>query len=405
MVSEYQTEVACIGGGPASAMAALEILRKQKIVEIFEEHKQIGMPVNCAGLISVSGFDKLQIKVPDNCIQHKIKGSKFFSPLGYMFEVKKKDIQAYVIDRAKFDQFLMKKVENLGGKVHLNARVSSILKENKRTIGLTVKKDQLLMKVKSKIILDGEGVGAKFIESMGLKPPRKETLVPAIQYDVKNVNLEDNFVEIYIGRQVAPGFFAYIIPTSENTARIAVGSKYGKPINYIKYFIKKHPIASEKLRNASIYRRGGGIIMIGGPIKKTYTDGFMGIGDSVGQVKATTGGGVVYGGLCAKIAGRTAVEAIESNDFSENFLKRYQDEWHRLYYRELQLMYLLRSILNATPDRMIDEMFLSIIDQGIPGLIEEIGDMDMQASLIKRVLFSPKILLMLINILKGIFIH
>ena len=120
MADEYQTDVAIIGGGPASAFAAIEILKAHKNVEIFEEHKEIGVPVNCAGLISVSGFEKLGIQVPKDCIQHKVKGSRFYSPSGHTFEVKRKKIQALVIDRAQFDKFLINKVEHLDGKVHLN---------------------------------------------------------------------------------------------------------------------------------------------------------------------------------------------------------------------------------------------------------------------------------------------
>jgi flavin-dependent dehydrogenase len=131
----------------------------------------------------------------------------------------------------------------------------------------------------------------------------------------------------------------------------------------------------------------------------------MGVGDAVGQVKATTGGGIVFGGLCAKIAGKVAVQAIGDNDFSEKYLRKYQKEWHQRYLRELRLMKLLRSLLNSMPDKIIDELFLSISSQGIPELIEEIGDIDMQGELIKKVLFSPKILKMGLNILSGIFIH
>ncbi|MFX1295538.1 MAG: geranylgeranyl reductase family protein [Promethearchaeota archaeon] len=402
MVVKHQTDVACIGGGPTSAIAALEILKAHKEVVIFEEHKEIGVPVNCAGLVSVNGFKKLKIKIPNECIKYRVRGSRFFSPSGYTFQVKREYIQAYVIDRAKFDKFLMDRVKDLDGKIHLNTKVISVMKENSQAIGLVVEKDRTKLKIKSKIIIDGEGVRGKFIKEMGLIPSQRDTLVPAVQFEMKNVNLEPNFVEVYIGRKIAPGFFAYVIPTSENTASVAIGSKFGKPINYIKYFIKKHPIASKKLKNSVIYKKGGGLIMIGGPIKKTYAAGFLGIGDSVGQVKATTGGGIVFGGLCAKIAGNIAVEGIEKNDFSERFLKKYQKEWHRRYLRELWLMKLLRSLLNSMPDKIIDEIFLSIINQGIPELIEEMGDIDMQGSLIKKILFSPNILKMGLAILIGI---
>ena len=404
-MNEYETDVACIGGGPASAFAALELLKHNRNVEIFEEHKEIGIPVNCAGLVSVNGFKKLKIDVPKDCIQHRVRGSRFYSPKGYTFEVKRRDIEAYVIDRAKFDKFLIQNVEKMNGKVHRNAKVRSIIKNGLQATGLRVKREQEVINIGAKIILDGEGVRGRFIREMGLTPSHSDTLIPAIQYEMENVELDDDFVEIYIGRKIAPKFFAYIIPTSKNTARVAVGSKVGKPINYIKYFIEKHPIASKKLKNGTINKKGGGIIMIGGPIKKTYAPGFLGIGDAVGHVKATTGGGVVFGGLCAKIAGRIAAHAIENQNFSEKFLRKYQIDWQKNYLRELRLMRILRLILNSLPDKMVDELFLSISKQGITELIEEIGDMDMQGTLIKKVLFGPKVLQIGLGVLRGIFLH
>jgi digeranylgeranylglycerophospholipid reductase len=405
LVSKEEFDVVCIGGGPGSAFAAMEILKSHNSVGIFEEHKEIGRPVNCAGLISLSGFQKLKIKVPNECIQNKVRGSIFFSPSGNQFEVKRKETQAYVIDRAKFDKYLMDIVEDLNGKIYLNTKVKSLVKKKSKAVGIVVQNNQKLCDIKSKVIIDGEGVRAKFIKEMGLVPSRRETLIPAIQYEMKNVQLDENLVQIYIGRKIAPGFFAYIIPTSNNTARIAIGSKIGKPKDYINYFIKKHPIASKILGQGKIYERGGGLIMIGGPIRKTYAPGFLGIGDSVGHVKATTGGGVVFGGLCAKIAGKVAGEALAEDDFSANFLKKYQSEWQERYLRELRLMRLLRGILNAMPDRVIDELFLALSNQGIPELIEGIGDMDMQGALIRKILFSPKILKIASAILTGIFIH
>ncbi len=403
MPEEVQTDVACIGGGPASAFAALEILRSQKIsVDIFEEHKKIGIPVNCAGLISIDGFKKLRINVPEECIQHRVKGSTFYSPSGHSIRVSRKENQALVIDRAKFDSFLMSKVESLNGKVHLNTKVNSIIKENETAIGLRVGKDRT---VKCKVVIDGEGVRPKFLKVMALSPTRRENLVPAIQYDMDNVQMDDNYVEIYMGRKIAPGFFAYIIPTSNTSARVAVGSKFGTTIDYLKKFINKHPIASKKLKNGRVIKKGGGFVHLGGPIKKSYAAGFLGVGDVAGHVKATTGGGVVFGGLCAKIAGKVAIEAIQKDDFSENFLKKYEFNWHRHYLRELQLMKLLRFFLNAMPDKIIDELFLSLNKQNITELIEEMGDIDMQGALIKRVLFSPRILKIGIGILTGLFFH
>ncbi|MHA1263772.1 MAG: geranylgeranyl reductase family protein [Candidatus Helarchaeota archaeon] len=406
MWEEKETDVACIGGGPASAFAALEILKSKKYnVDIFEEHSEIGKPVNCAGLVSIDGFNKLKIRVPQECIEYQVKGSNFYSPAGYMFKVRRPRVQALVIDRDKFDKYLMDQVQEKGGKIHLKHKVISIERGEKNRNTLQIKKERKMQEIRTKIIIDGEGVKEKFISMMGLSPTKKRYLIPALQYDMKNVEIDDQNVEIYIGRKVAPGFFAYIIPTSENTGRVAVGSRFGRVIDYLNYFINKHPIASKKLKKGTIYKKGGGFIHIGGPIKKTYTTGFLGVGDAVGQVKATTGGGVVFGGLCAKIAGQIALNALENEDYSEKFLKQYQIEWHRQYLRELKLMKLVRAILNALPDKIIDELFLSLSRQNVPELIEEIGDMDMQGTLIKELLFSPRIFQIGLGILTGLFLH
>lgn len=406
MTEHINTGVACIGGGPASAFAAIEVLRSHQIdVDLFEEHKSIGYPVNCAGLVSVDGFRKLGVVVPKEGIQNRVQGSIFYSPAGYRFAVSRKKAQALVIDRKIFDQHLIDVSEELGAKIHLHSKVLAIRKLEKRAIGLEVKDDQAKKFVDAKIIVDGEGVRTNFITAMGLSPTRIEDLVPTIQYDMKNVDVDPNIVEIFIGRKIAPGFFAYIIPLSESTARVAVGSKFGKTLDYITHFIKKHPIAAPKLENGVIIKRGGGFVHIGGPIKKTYAPGFLGVGDAVGHVKATTGGGVVFGGLCAKIAGQVAVEAILSDNVSETFLKKYQVKWQSCYLKELMLMKTVRRLLNAIPDKMIDELFLALTQQRIPALIEKIGDMDMQGALIKEILFSPKILRIGLTMLTGLLFH
>ena len=68
----------------------------------------------------------------------------------------------------------------------------------------------------------------------------------------------------------------------------------------------------------------GGFVPASGPINRTFTDGFLVVGDAAGQTKATTGGGFNIGGYCALIAGKVASDSIEKDDYSKNFLKRYQ---------------------------------------------------------------------------------
>ena len=50
-------DVVVVGGGPTGGCVASQIAVKDYNIAIFEQHKQIGEPLNCAGLITSRVFD------------------------------------------------------------------------------------------------------------------------------------------------------------------------------------------------------------------------------------------------------------------------------------------------------------------------------------------------------------
>ncbi|MFX0134518.1 MAG: NAD(P)/FAD-dependent oxidoreductase, partial [Candidatus Hodarchaeota archaeon] len=140
----------------------MEALKRKKEVEIFEEHSKIGMPIQCAGLISLTGFKRLRIRVPENCIQNKVRGSIIYSPNNNKVVIKRKSTQALVIDRSILDDYLIRNAEKLDGKIHIKARVLELLKTKNNNIrGIKIKKDGKIIEKQSKIVIDGEGVQAR----------------------------------------------------------------------------------------------------------------------------------------------------------------------------------------------------------------------------------------------------
>ena len=57
-------------------------------------------------------------------------------------------------------------------------------------------------------------------------------------------------------------------------------------------------------------------------IDKTYLERLLVVGDSAGQVKPITGGGIFYGLLCAKVASDTIVSAFKKGDFSQRHFRK-----------------------------------------------------------------------------------
>ena len=67
------------------------------------------------------------------------------------------------------------------------------------------------------------------------------------------------------------------------------------------------------------------------PLKKTTSKRVFLCGDSAGQIKPYTGGGIVYGFRCAKIAAK----AIDN--FNNPDLSKYEKEWRKSLMKDIRL--------------------------------------------------------------------
>jgi flavin-dependent dehydrogenase len=127
-------------------------------------------------------------------------------------------------------------------------------------------------------------------------------------------------------------------------------------------------------------------ISLGGAIPKTYANGLLVVGEAASQVKSTTGGGIIFGLLCARIAGEVAYEAIENRDFSERFLSRYQLRWKRSIGFELNTMRQLRKRLNRLSDGQMDKIIGLCSRFGVAKALEDAGDVDYEGSSLVRMI-------------------
>jgi flavin-dependent dehydrogenase len=200
--------------------------------------------------------------------------------------------------------------------------------------------------------------------------------------------MDNDVVEMYYGRHVAPGFFAWIIPLGEGRARVGLAAKVMAKTR-LESSIRKHPVISKRLEHASIERGFGGIVLVGNPIKKTVAGRFLVVGDAAGMVKPTTGGGIIMGGTAAKVAGRVVSSALSSEHSIEEKLRVYDSKWRALLMRELRAMYLAQRMISGLSDQGLNMLIRDAEDYGLVDIVRREGDMDMQRKVILRLLANP----------------
>ncbi|MHA2362463.1 MAG: geranylgeranyl reductase family protein [Candidatus Hodarchaeales archaeon] len=391
------TDIVIIGAGPAGIMAAIEATKKNAEVIILEEHPIVGDPNHCSGLISKNGLDKLKVPYPSSIIDNSVDSVNFYSPANYKISIKrKKKDELLVFRRNELDRNLFTAAEKIGINGRLNSRVVHLNRKKGKIVGVKVKpKNKSAYDIRCKIVIDAEGSSAKFLHAAGLSPPDPHWRLPSLQYELENVDFPSNLVELYHGSRVAPGFFAWIIPTYPGAVRIGLSTwKAQQPSTkrLLDHFLTKHPIASRKLKNATITKKRGGVVTATGPIRKSYSPGFIAVGDVAGQVKATTGGGVNIGGFCGRIAGTVAAMSLDSNESSHYSLKTYEQHWKKKFYQELKLMEYYRKTVGRVNDVTLDRLFKAAADSQFGNALSETQDIDLHSFDILKAALNPTII-------------
>ena len=369
-------DIVVVGGGPCGSYAAYTAAKLGAEVVVCEDHEEVGEPNHCAGHLNISSLNRLGMQVPQDAIENEIKGAIFVSPSGKQFRLRCRNPVTYVVDRTLFDKHLFDLAKKAGVEYRFKSRVKSLLIDSGTVKGVELKKRERL---EASVVVDAEGCSSAILKQAGLEGLGASMVVRGIQAEVDGLeDVEEDMVEVYLGRNVAPDFFAWIIPKRDATAKVGLATSTGNPQQYLHKFMEKHPVASKKLQKSRVTGMSVHPIPLAGPIPKTYSNGFLAVGDAASQVKPTTGGGVIFGLTCAREAGEVAYGAVKNNDFSEAFLSEYQRRWKRLVGFDLSAMHRMRRMLNSLSDSRTDKIIGLCNRLGIDETLEKFGDVDFQ---------------------------
>jgi len=380
-------DVVVVGAGPAGLVAAREAAGGGVGVVVLEEHGEVGFPCHCAGLLSLRGLGEIGVPPDADFVQNRVRGAHFFSPSGLSFTVERNEDVACVVDRSLLDKFLARQATEAGAEIRLQSRVQRVRRRNGRMIV-----EGPWGSVEAGVVVDAEGVASRLVKEMGLTPLGSEGILPALQFELTDMDVDPAHVEMHVGERVAPHFFAWVIPLSDHRARVGLACRGDDPRQRIEEFMKKRFDKPTRLSVSS------GPVVTCGPIPKTFSENFLVVGDAAGQVKPTTGGGVILGGICASMAGEVSSEAVKRGIFSSDFLGEYERRWRERLDREFRATRLARRVLNRLSDKTMDKIFKIILEKGLQGELSAEGDMDLQASLLSALARKRDILRLLLTV-------
>lgn len=335
-----------VGAGPAGSYLAYRLAKLGHQVIVFEQRPKMGDGVCCTGIVGKECFDRFPIA--NNAILTQASSAKFFSPSGKSLSLRKETVQAYVIDRAAFDGAVACRAQEEGADYLLSARVDDIVLAD-RCVRAEVEHGGRMTDFYARVVVISSGFGGSLPKRLGLG--KIGDFVLGAQAEVAAKGVDE--VEVYLGQSIAPGFFAWLVPTSSGKALVGLLTRRS-PGSYLKNHLSRLFIEG-KIASPEAEFTYGRIPLK--PLPKTYGERLVVVGDAAGHVKPTTGGGIYYGLLCADMAADTIHEALCAGDLSAKRLASYEQCWKRTLARELQIGYLARRIYEKLSDGQIEHIF------------------------------------------------
>lgn len=362
-IRDRMFDVHIIGAGPAGSIAAITAAKKGKNILVSEEHSSAGAYSCCSGLLSRDGLQSLSEFIDyKKFIVNEMRGAIIdFSGEQIIIDARKPI--GFVIDRPAFDRALAE-----------NAAAAGVQFEFRKRISMT-------SQFQSQNIIGADGPFSFVAEAF--KFPRIGRFLSTLKANVKYKAGDSHMVEIFLSNEKFPGLFGWIIPHSERDAEIGVGVSLGKPV--IDAF--RHLLSMKKI--SKYEHLSGDVIPIA--VRQKTAAAFkkynvLLVGDAAGQVKSTTGGGIIFGGNCAKIAGSLADVPYQ-----------YESEWRKRFGADLFIHHLMRSYLDKRTDQEIAAIGANIKRLNLHYYLSRNGNMDMPLKMIK-----PELFLHLLNAFKKI---
>jgi flavin-dependent dehydrogenase len=333
-------KVHVVGAGPAGSIAAISALGQGHSVVMSEDHPVSGIPENCSGLFSHEGLESLSRFIDYRKFVIRPMHGAHLHFVDEKLSVRRNSPVGFVCDRAAIDQALSSRAESLGARINYNERIKD--------------------KFHSDYIIGADGPLSTVARHF--KFPKIPEYAATLQAELPYHAEDPDSVEVFLSNQMFPGFFGWIIPHDEYSAEFGVGVQMPARVQEAWRCLLRLKGMQD------LARPRGAVIPLStrkrtGVIRGKYK--VLLAGDAAGQVKSTTGGGVIFGGNCASLAGRHVTDPM-----------RYELEWRLRYGPDLVLHKLVHDHLRSLPEQGISALGRRLKKLGCDSFLSNHGHMD-----------------------------
>ena len=378
-------DVIVIGAGPGGLSAARGLAADGHAVLVVEEHDTVGQPVHCTGLLGLEAFDELDL--PRETIRTVLRSARFRGAGGRSVAVDANGVAAAVVDRAAFDRALAQQALTAGVELRCGHRVQAISIESAGVTVTATAADDEPVTFRARACVLACGAQYRFNRQLGLGIPR--AYLQTAQMEAAFAPLES--VEIDLDRTIAPGGFAWVVPFAIDgmpVARIGLMASSSAGTRFTKYAQALAARFALPSHAASLESPRLKVLPLG-PVRRTYGDRVLAVGDAAGLAKPTTGGGIYYSLLSGKIAAGVLSERLRDDRLGADALRPYETQWRDRLGPELRAGLAFRILAARFDNRAVDALLELAAVDGIVPLLRRTADFNWHRQTALALLRNP----------------
>ncbi len=277
--------VVVIGAGPIGCYAGYHLAKAGHRVTIYENHPQIGSPIQCTGLLT-HDFDEFKLPM-ESFLVNTLDHIEVISPAGEKLRIAQKE---YLVCRTKFDTFFADMARGAGAEILVN---HAFVRKERKILVIKDSVAKVEKQVEADIVIAADGPLSVTAKAYGIYFEGRENFY-GIQATVKGEFTPGTY-QAYFGNEICPGLFAWVVPESTTQARVGVATKR-ETKKYFDQFMNEKGYSVVEMQAGAIPVYDSGQILC--------KDNCYVLGDASSFVKATTLGGLIPGLKQAEIVAR-----------------------------------------------------------------------------------------------------
>ena len=368
-------DVVVVGAGPVGTRLATALAERGCDVLVLEEHQSLGRPFQCAGLVNPGAMESVGLY---HTVLETIDGATIHGPYQASVKVGTHGVpRTYAVCRNRFDEAVAHQALGAGARLRLGVTARGASSDES---GWTVHAEShgQSVDVRARLLVGADGAHSRVRHWMRAGRPR-EMMIGA-HVEVTGFNGSPGWLEMFTGSTVAPGFFAWAIPTGFGTHRIGLWSHIGgfgaSSAEAALQGLMTSSRHANRFARCSVVARYCGPIP-GGMVKRLHGHRSLLFGDAAGLAKPTTGGGIGPGFKQVELLADDLASDIKNDRLDAKSLGRRVKRLEALRKDQNRARALRNLFLTESSDDQLERHIEVFATEEVLEMINRLGDIEL----------------------------